>query len=249
MESKYNKYGINKNTYDLLFNEKEEFKKECSKELMTIELFLSNPKTINRRTFLWLERLLDMYFDKINYFNIRKKLLGKGYIYQDKNIKFEFNKLEKYLTKILKDEDSYVKKELNFLMKYNLIKGNCYAMNMIIASNIKDSYLVTSLLTYEDSTTHLHSYVEYKDYVIDYTKNLIIKKFAYDKLLKVTELGKIKSEDIPYIYNLTSENKILNTTRYMATFGNEIVKDLDKNKQLLKLPPNPKADFSLLFPD
>ena len=88
MNSKYNRYGINKNTYDLLFNEKEEYKKECSKELMTVELFLSNPKTINRKTFLWLERLIEMQYYKINYFNIRKKLLSDGYIYKDKNIKF-----------------------------------------------------------------------------------------------------------------------------------------------------------------
>lgn len=247
MEYIYNKHGINKNTYDLLFNEKEEYKKECSKELMTVELFLSNKKILNRKAFIWLERLIDMQYYKINYFNIRKRLLNNSYIYKDENIKFEFYKLEKYLNKILKEEDNYVKEEMNFLMKYNLIKGNCYAMNMILASNIKDSYLVTGLLTFEDGTTHLHAYVEYIDYIIDFTKNLIIKKNIYYKLLKVTELGKIKSKDISNIYNLTSENTILNTTRYMALFGDEIITDLNKNKQLLKQPNNNKPDFNPMF--
>ncbi|MBQ8681655.1 MAG: hypothetical protein IJ509_01950 [Bacilli bacterium] len=132
-------------------------------------------------------------------------------------------------------------------MKNNLIKGRCYTSSMIIASNIENSYFVTGLVAYEDGTTHLHSYVEYNDYIIDYTKNLIIKKDVYTKLLKVKELNRINSQDIDYIYNLLLENGILNTDRYMATFGTEIVTNLEKNKKLLKRPLKNKTDFSCLF--
>lgn len=38
MKSKYTIDGVNKETYKLLFDEKEEYKKECSKEIYTIDL-------------------------------------------------------------------------------------------------------------------------------------------------------------------------------------------------------------------
>ena len=91
-----------------------------------------------------------MYYYKINYFNIRKNFLSKGYTYQDKSIKFEFDTLEKFLKIILAYETAYVRKEMLFNMKNNLIKGTCYISSMIIAINIKASYLVTGLVAYED---------------------------------------------------------------------------------------------------
>lgn len=247
--TKYTRDGVNQNTFNLLFDEKsiKKGKKECSKEIRTIELSSIHEKKFILKLYYPLTRLLRMYQNDVNYFNIHKKIFARGYVFKNRNIKFEFDYLEKHLRNILKNEDPYVKKELLWNMKNNFRYGSCYSVNMIISQNIKDSYLVTGLIPFEDGIKHKHAYVEYKDYVIDYTKNLIIKKEKYYELLKVQELGKIKSEDIPMVFNLLLENGILNTDRYMATFGNEIVEDLMKNKELLKMPTSDKPDFSILY--
>ena len=250
MESKCNRFGINKNTYDLLFNQKnchDRRKKDCSKEIMTIENYFKHQTKLRDILFVWLVKLIEMYYLEINYFHIRKKLLQPGYVYQDNNIKFEFDKLEKYLSEILKEENPYIKKELKRDMRQNLIKGVCYQNSLIIASNIENSYLVTSFVSFEDGTTYLHSYVEYDGYAIDYTKNLIVKKEVYNQLLKFEEVGKIPAKDISYIYNLLKDNQILNTLVYLVTFGPEIARDLEKNKRLLKKVSRDKANFSNLF--
>jgi len=247
LQKKYDRHGINKNTYEIIFNEKEEGKKECSKEIFTIEMSSRKEKEIIMKPFIILKRIIEMYFYEINYFHIHKNLFSKGYTYKCKSGNFKFYYLEKYLNKILKYEDKYVKKELLFNIKNNLISKICYETSIIIASNIENSYLVTGLIEFEDGKTHLHSYVEYKEYIIDYTKNLIMKKDKYYELLKIKELNRIKQENISYIFNLLSENKILNTTRYIATFGEEIKKDLEKNKQIIKTPKKDKSDFSMFY--
>lgn len=247
--SNYNRDGIHKNTYQLLFKEKETNLQDCSKEIFTIEMSSFHSRQLKDIPALWIVKLVEMYFYKINYFHIHKHLLKSGYSYLDKNSQFTFFYLEKYLRKILKKENPYVKRELLFNMKYNLRDSDCFSTNLILSANIENSFFVTSLLEVEDGTTHLHSYVVYKDYVIDYTKNLIIKKDIYDKLLKVHELQRMKSQDIVPLFNLLLENKILNTTLILATFGTEIKADLEKNKQLLKTPTTQESRFSTLIPE
>lgn len=245
-ESKYTIDGVNKETYKLLFAEKEEHKKECSKEIYTIELSSYYDRKIYYQLFNMIKKLMEMYFYEVNYFNIHKNIFSKGYTFKDDTIKFKFDYLEKYLKRILKNEDSYVRKELFWDLKNNLRYGSCFYKNMIISANINGSYFVTGLIPFEDGTTHLHSFVEYKNFVIDYTKNLIISKENYYELLRVKELQRINSENISEIYNTLTENRILNTARYIATFGNEIINDLNKNPQLIK-KKHDKVDFSCLF--
>lgn len=246
-ENEYTVDGVNKNTFDLIFNDKCKCDRECSKEIRTIELSSVPEKKIILKLYRPLIKLLEMYFDDVNFFNIRKRILTKGFQFKNKNQKFEFYYLEKYLKKILKNEDTYVKKELIWEMKNNFRHGTCYKTNMILSYNIKDSFLVTGLILMEDGSTYKHAYVEYKDYIIDFTKNLIIKKDKYYELLKVKELGKIKSEDISMIFNVLNDNQILSTTRYMALFGNEIIADLMKNKFMLKESSFEEPDFSLFY--
>lgn len=247
MKNKYTIHGVNKNTFDLIFNDKCKCNKECSKEIRTIDLSSIHEKKIILKLFFPLRKLLTMYFRDVNFLNIRKRILTRGYKFKNKNYTFEFYYLEKYLKKILKNEDPYVKKELLSEMKNNFRHGTCYKTNMILSYNIKNSFLVTGLISMEDESTYKHAYVEYKDYIIDFTKNLIIKKDKYYELLKVKELGKIKSEDISIIFNMLSDNQILSGSRYMALFGNEIINDLMKNKSLLKEYSNEEPDFSLFY--
>lgn len=76
---------------------------------------------------------------------------------------------------------------------------------------------------------------------------MIIKKEDYDKLLKTKEISKIKSDDIAYIFNLLVDNRILNTDKFIAIFGEEIKKDLEKNKSLIKIPEKDKRNFGIMF--
>ena len=196
--TKYTRDGVNQNTFNLLFDETsiKRDSKECSKEIRTIELSSIHETEFILKLYYPLTRLLRMHQYDVNYFNIHKKIFARGYVFKKKNVKFEFDYLEKYLRKILKYEDPYVRKELLSMMKNNFRYGSCYSVNMILSQNLKDSYLVTGLIPLEDGTLHKHAYVEYKDYVIDFTKNLIIKKDKYYEFLKVQELGKIESENI-----------------------------------------------------
>ncbi|MBQ8681654.1 MAG: hypothetical protein IJ509_01945 [Bacilli bacterium] len=52
VETKYTNHGINKNTYDLIFNEKEKNIRECSKEILTIEENFKHPKDLRDALFL-----------------------------------------------------------------------------------------------------------------------------------------------------------------------------------------------------
>jgi len=247
VESLYTKYGINKNTYKLLFEEKEEGKCECSKEIIMIEQSSIYDMIIKKYPlflpFIWWLKILDSCF---RYPNIRRNILKRGYSYINKDISFEFDYLKKYFNKILENEDPYVRKQMFRELKYERY-GKCYNSSMIISANIENSYCVTSLISFEDGSSHLHSYVEYNGYVIDYTKNLIIKKEVYDKLLQTKEISKIKSEDITYIFNLLVDNGILNANKFMTTFGEEIKKDLEKNKSLIKIPESDKRNFGIMF--
>ena len=246
-ESKYTKHGVNKETYKLLFGEKEEYKKECSNEIYTIDLSSYYDRRFYLKLFIYLKKLMDMHFYSVNYFNIHKNLFSRGYTFKNKKTKFEFDYLEKYLRKILKNEDPYVRSELIWDLKHNLRHNTCFYRNLIIATNIEDSFFVTGLIQFEDGTSHLHSFVEYKEYVIDYTKNLIMPKKNYYELLRVKELQRMTSKNASKIYNIVYENAILNTDRYIATFGNEIMRDLEKNKCLRLNESTDKPDFSCFF--
>lgn len=246
-KNKYTRHGVNSNTYNLLFFEKSTCEKECSEEIRTIELSSIHEQKLILKLNYPLTKLIKMHFYGVNFFNIRKRIFTRGYKFKNKNIEFEFDYLKKYLKKILKNEDPYVKKELIWQMKNNCRYGGCYKTNMILSYNIKDSYFVTGLIPLEDGSNYKHAYVEYKDYIIDFTKNLIIKKDKYYELLKVKELGKIKSEDISIMFNLLKDNDILNTDRYIALFGNEIVNDLMKNKELLNIPESNEPDFGVFY--
>lgn len=108
---KYTKDGVNKKTYQILFGaEKEEGKKECSKEIFTIEMSSFYSRKLSHKLSNIIQRLMDMYFYDVNYFNIHKNVFNKGYTFKNSDIKFEFDYLEKYLKRILKNEDSYVKR-------------------------------------------------------------------------------------------------------------------------------------------
>lgn len=249
--SNYNKYGINKNTYDLLFKEEDiALTDQCSKEIFTVEMSSMYDRNILKCYFTFAYKLAHMCYYNINYFHIHKKIFGRGYRYKDKNIKFDFMYLEHYLRRILKNEDKYVRKEMISDMKHNFRYGSCFHTSMIIASNLENSNLITGLLLLKDNKKCLHSYVEYNGYVIDYTKNLIMKKENYENLLKIQELSVIKSEEINSIYNLLVENEVLNNTKYIVTFGQEITRDLEKNMSLIKKTisdKSGKADYSLFY--
>lgn len=245
-QSKYTEDGININTYQLIFNEKANYNNECSIEIETIDRSSFYDRRWHLRIFVPFMQIATMCIYHVNYFHIHKNIGKKGYTYRNQNMKFSFDYLEKYLKKILKDEDPYVRKEMVWDLKHNLRRSCCYYISMIIAANLKNSAYVTGLIPYEDGTTHLHSFVEYNGYVIDYTKNLIIPKEIYYQLLHVKELARINQQNVSEVYNLLLENRILNTARYLATFGNEIVRDLKKNPQLIKQSDS-KPDFSCFF--
>ena len=82
----------------------------------------------------------DCIKDPNSYFNLHKNMLGKGYIFKNSDVEFWFDYLENYLKKILRNEDTYVKKEIIFDLKHNLRYCSCFYKNMIISANIENSF-------------------------------------------------------------------------------------------------------------
>ena len=245
-KSKYTKDGISKETCRLLFDEKEQNKKEHFNEIFTIEMSSLYDRKPYYIFYNFFKKVVDMYFYEVNYFNLHKNMFGKEYIFKNSDVEFWFDYLENYLKKILRNEDTYVKKEMIFDLKHNLRYCSCFYKNMIISANIENSFFVIGLIKYDDGDTHLHSFVEYKDYVIGYTKNLIMPKEKYFEFLKIKELQRVDTKSLINMYNVLVENRILNTASFMSTFGNEIMNDLDRNPQLIKRNTD-KPDFSCLF--
>ena len=102
---------------------------------------------------------------------------------------------------------------------------------------------------YVPENKYLHSWMELKikgkDYVFDFTKNTIIDKESYYRLLHIDEqeiCSVISSEEIiSDKRNFGGLIKVLDSKTYL-TSRHEIVRDLDKNKHLFDISDNDSGE-------
>lgn len=228
-ETKYKESGINKNTYELLFSdytnipEDEKAPIENSYILTMIQAYTKfREKSI-------FSKILKLYFEKkhkVDFSKIKFNEETKSYEYEFQGEVYTFDKLSDTM------EDKKIKKELESDNRYQ----KCHLRSIELSLVLPKSYIVTGHIK-EFEGKYLHSIVEIEKekgtYIVDYTKNIIMPKEQYVKLTSFEELERIS--DMEYLQHL---QKILNIPeidlKIYATFGKEIVKELEKNSFMIK---------------
>lgn len=85
----------------------------------------------------------------------------------------------------------------------------------------------------KDGRYVLHRFVEVdymeNTYIFDIAKNLIMRKDDYYKISNFRELSIIDSDNLKTIYNFCAQNHLCNHTKLLSMFGNELLKDFEKN--------------------
>ena len=220
--SKYYKNGINKNTYDMLFPDFYNIKKEeIADEETSLIIELIDIYTLTEQKELFID-LVKKTFDEqygINYSNIKYNKETKQYEYEIKGKIYTFNELSD-MTDI-----EELKKELKTDKRYH----KCHTRTLGLAFGIPESNIVTGYEVIENAKV-LHSVLEYKYknkfYIIDYTKNIIMPKEQYIELTKFKEIERIS--DLEYIEDL---GKIYNfpdlTDKVYVTFQKELIRELE----------------------
>lgn len=236
LKSTYSKDGVNKKAENTLFNQKKfELQEQISKELYTIEMYTLYNRSLKTLLTLWLRRLIEIPYYNLNYLNI-KYIPFKKYIYNENNNIFPFYRLEHYIKNIISNKKLAHKIILD-LQKTNRYK-DFYLKNIIISSNLANSNLVVGNIQMKHNLNKLHCWVEYKNYVIDYSKNIIIPKSDYYKLTKASKIDEISSSSLKNICKALYSTEIIHDAKFLALFGKELLNDYNKNICVLTHSPN-----------
>lgn len=223
-ESKYDKSGINKNTYEILFSDNDnipENERQSIKDLYVITIIQMYTKFREKSIF---SKLLKIYFEKknkVDFSKIKFNEKTKEYEYEFQGEVYTFDKLSNIF------DSKKIKKELESDKRYN----QCHDKSLKLSLCIPESYIVTGYIK-EGEGKYLHSILEMGNennkYAIDYTKNLIMPKKQYVKLTRFEELERISDmeylQDLQKIYNIPEIN-----VKVYTAFRKELIKDLEKN--------------------
>lgn len=230
------KYGINNNTYNLLFGdydnllEEEQVSYESSKAFDTIDRFtkLQEKKIFTKLLKLFYKNtVIDL--DKIT-FNCQKK----QYEYKNNNLIITFDKLSNFF------DDKDLIKELTSNKRY----GKCHIRAIGISQKIEGSRIVTGYITVGNHRV-LHSIIEYehdgKTIVLDWTKNLKIDKKQYIELTKFVELSSFEGEKFIDDSKIISEDLNIGVKTYVV-FRDELIADIQRNPHIFQLNEKGKKD-------
>ncbi len=236
--------GMNKKTFKELFETKSfnDSSKEFRNNIYVgFKLFsLKYPFKRNINPFIVLNSLFDM--QKLNF---EEKILAFDYL---KNVYYYFLDQVSYDKKehkyIFRDEkrdyvfdfrllsDSISGKKISKILTTNKKFNDCHSGSMTIIPKIDNSYLCTGIIDNFGYDT-LHTVIEFdENKIIDYTLNIIIDKNTYKRITNFREIQRIKKEN--YLDDIELLDKNLDSKTYL-TYRDEIIRDLNKNKKVLKL--------------
>ncbi len=222
--SKYDKSGINKSTYDLLFRD---YYNILEEERLPIEnnyiMAVIQSYTRFREKGIF-SKLLKLAFEKkykIDFSKIKFNEETKEYEYEFNGEVYTFDKLSNKL------ENENIKKKLESKRRY----GQCHLESIELAISQPEAYILTGYVKRADGK-FLHSIVEIETkkgkYIIDYTKNVIMPKEEYVKLTCFEEIERIS--DMEYLQHIQKIKNFGNISiKAYTTFGKELAKELEKN--------------------
>ncbi len=213
--------GINNNTYNMLFkdynlSEEEQGNYDNLVAYTTIDFFT---RLKDKSLYSLLQKKLNKrYINNIKYNNDTKE-----YEYICGDIVIPFNKLSNFL------KDKKLIAELTSNKRYH----TCHSRAINLAPNIRGSKIVTGYVTaYKHKV--LHSFVEYEEngtiFVLDWTKNLKIRKNDYVKLTNFEEINSFEGKKV--LDDIKIFNQFNIGIKTYVVFRNELVKDFMRNPQL-----------------
>ena len=177
--------------------------------------------------------LKDRVITKISIFtqnpNINKKNKDNKYIYKDGLKKIKFELLSDYIN------DEEMKNELLSDRRY----GECHGNSIKIMSMIKNNaYLINGEVKRNDLEYVYHTWVELEKYnetlVLDYNHNLVMKKEDYYKLMGARVINKSSYTEVVRTIKLLQDYELYLHPMTFGYFSQEIIKDLEKNKQIIR---------------
>lgn len=214
--------GINKNTFDLLFNDykndpEDYFDPMATDAIIAIDTFtrLKEKTMFQKLIKKTLSKITSI--DKISYNPITRQ-----YEWHDGPNLITFDLLSKYI------DDEKLKDELTSKKRYHL----CHKRSIDNAKKFKNSKVVTGYATI-GSYKFLHSIIECGNKVIDWTRNVVMDKNDYYYLTNFCPLSSISSASILMDKKML-KGKIGFFVKEYTTFRDEIIHDLQKNKHLFK---------------
>jgi len=222
------KYGINNNTYNLLFRDYDNLPEEEQGSYENVVAYV----TIDRFTKLQekkiFKKLLKLFYKNkiIDLDKITFNEETKQYEYKNNDLIITFDKLSNCF------EDKDLIKELISDKRY----GDCHSRALNISPSIKGSKIVTGYATVGNQK-FLHSIIEYehdgKTIILDWTRNLKIAKEQYIELTKFVEISSFEGrkfiEDIEIIFG----NLNIGVKPYVL-FRDELIKDMQRNTHIFQ---------------
>ncbi len=243
MKSNYNKDGINKVTYDLLFSDKEEIgnvddvdKKEQIKDY----IFLVLDRYTRFREKSIFSSLLKKYFGATLGFDFSK------IVWNEKNEEYEFEYLgEKYTFNKLSNmiDDKKGKMELESKKRY----GKCHEASLGMSLGLKDVKVLTGYLN-RGRGKYLHSVIETSDgKIVDWTRNFVMSKEEFLKLTGFTVLETLEKQEIIQIFLKLSKLNL--NSKITSVFGRELLNDIERNPSFFEEDENIRSIIGNLEDD
>jgi len=225
-EMKYKENGINKNTYDLLFTDKDNIR-ECDKEEEIRDYILYIIETYTR----FREKSIFISFIK-KYFGAKTKFDFSQIVWNEENEEYEFEYLgERYTFNKISDsiDDKKIKKELESEKR----DRHCHFASMKMAAGMINNNVLTGYINVS-SGRKLHSVIETNNgRIVDWTRNLVMPKDEYIKLTGFRVLESIKSEELIEIISKIYNKEIVGS-KVVSLFGKELLNDIKRNPDLFK---------------
>lgn len=218
--------GINKNTYDLLFNDLKNKSNEKSGSYESLEalcIISKFTKLDNAKIWSLMSGVYDSNEDYV-FATITWNNELNSYVFQNGEFKIAFNLLSDYMT------HEEIKTELTSDKRNH----QCHFKSLMLVRMYPEFRLTTGYV-YLEKKRILHTVVEYDDneetIILDWTKNLRMTKEEYQKLTNFRTIETIQGYDVlsDLAGPVTKSNIDLKT--YCA-FRSEIVKELKKNSRI-----------------
>lgn len=229
--------GIRKETYDLLF------KDESLQDFKNLDTSYNDRILDTISTFTRYNK--NSLIDKILMKLVTKKLNIDKIYYDKETKKYNYNTGDKLIPfELLSDNikgGKKLKKELLSIKRFR----KCHERSLCMITSFEN--LVKLLTgTYErHGRKCLHSIIEVQgekgEYIVDYTLNLIMEKQNYIDLTKFQNIEEIKDiDDLEDNKDGTKDCMIYigATLKPYLTFRKELKRDLEKNKDMLKVSEN-----------
>lgn len=220
--------GINNNTFELLFEDKDDLTEEekltPEQDYPLLEIEYYTQKKLYRLKYKFLKFLIKLN-NGTKYYDIKFERKYKTYVYTlpDRVLRFD----------IL---SSYYKNEIRHLLESVKRYGKCHSFSLIVGQAFPNSKIVTGYLSSRENIRILHTVIEVptndgEAVYVDFTKNLIMAKDTYTSLtnFKVLNEFPIAAHDEELLHLLPG------ILKPYVLFQEELERDYAKVKKSLNL--------------